>query len=57
MFKRSWVRILAMFTGQTRHFNIDLFLKKIIVSLKRLKINEKEAGVGPFFLKKKICYL
>ena len=56
MFKSSWVRILALYTGQTRHFNIDLFLKKLF-SLKRLKINEKEAGVGPFFLKKKICYL
>ena len=28
-------------------FHIDL-LKNCIVCLKRLKINEKEAGVGPF---------
>ena len=31
-------------------FHIDL-LENCIVCLKRLKINEKEAGVGPFFKK------
>ena len=42
MFKPSWVRIPAQDTGWT-FFHIDLF-----VCLKRLKINEKEAGDGPF---------
>ena len=32
--------------------SIDLLLK-FIICLKRPKINEKEAGVDPFFLKKK----
>ena len=41
MFQRSWVRILA-------HFLTLICCKNCTVSLKRLKINEKEAGVGPF---------
>ena len=41
----SWRRKLD---GHLDIFYIDL-LKKCIVCLKRLKINEKEAGVGPFF--------
>ena len=36
------------------HFFTDICCKNCNdVYLKRLKINEKEAGVGPFFLKKK----
>ena len=45
MLERSWVRIPAPYTGWT--FG-HLFVVKI-VCLKRPKINEKEAGVGPFF--------
>ena len=45
MFWRSWVRIPAPFFPH-------LFVVKIrIVCLKRPKINEKEAGVGPFLKK------
>ena len=36
------------------HFFTLICFKNCIVSLKRPKINEKEAGVGPFF-KKKFC--
>ena len=48
MFKRSWVRIPASYTGWTWHFFTLICCKKV-VCLKRLKINGKEAGVGPFF--------
>ena len=33
-----------------------IFCKNCIVSLKRRKINEKEAGVGPVFFKKNVDY-
>ena len=46
MFQRSWVRIPAPYTGWT-----FFTLISCIVCLKRLKINEKEARVGPFFKK------
>ena len=47
-FQRSWVRIPALHTGWT-FFHIPIFAVKICnVCLKRPKINEKEAGVGPF---------
>ena len=35
-----------------RHFFTWICSKNCIVCLKRPKINEKEAGVGPFFFKK-----
>ena len=44
-FRRSWVRIPAPYTGWT------FFPHIFVVCLKRPKINEKEAGVGPFFKK------
>ena len=47
-FRRSWVRIPAPYTGWT----FFTYCKNCNVCLKRPKINEKEAGVGPFFLKK-----
>ena len=49
MFERSWVQIPAPYTGRTC-FHIEL-LQKCIVCLKILKINEKEAEIGPFFKK------
>ena len=36
------------------HFFTLICCKNCIVCLKRPKINEKEAGVGPFFLKKAV---
>ena len=49
-FKRSWVRILAPYTGWTFGHFFTLICCKIvpIVCLKRPKINGKEAGVAPF---------
>ena len=44
-FRRSWVRILEPYTGWT----FFTYCKNCNVCLKRPKINEKEAGVGPFF--------
>ena len=51
-FRRSWVRIPVPYTGWTWHFSHWFVVKNCIVCLKRPKINEKEAGIGPFFLKK-----
>ena len=48
-FWRSWVRILVPCTGWTWRFFTLICCKNCIVCLKRPKINEKEAGVGPFF--------
>jgi len=44
--KRSWVRIQAPYIGWS--FFTLIWYKNCIVCLKRLKINEKEPGVGPF---------
>ena len=49
MFERSWVRILAPYTGWT--FFTLICCKNCVVCLKRPKINEKEARVGPIFFK------
>ena len=46
MFWRSWVRILALYTGWT--FFAFVCCKKIKGCLKRPKINEIEVGDGPF---------
>ena len=46
MFERSWVPIPAPYTGWT--FFTLIRCKNCIICLNRLKINEKEAGVGPF---------
>ena len=43
VFKRSWVRIPVLYTGWT-FFHIKLYLCLV----KSPKINEKEAGDGPF---------
>ena len=48
MFERLWVQIPAQHTRWTWHSFTLICSKKIIVCLKRPKINEKEAGVGPF---------
>ena len=53
MFVRLWVRILAPYTG-CPFFTLICCKNCIDVCFKRPKINEKEAGVGPFFLKKKL---
>ena len=47
MFQRSWVWIPAPDTGWTWHFFTLICCKNCIVCLKRPKINEKEAEVGP----------
>ena len=47
-FLRSWVRIPAPDAGWTWHFFTLNCCKTCIVCLKRPKINEKEAVVGPF---------
>ena len=44
MFQRLWVQIPVPYTG----FFTLICCKSYIVCLKRPKINEKEAGVGPF---------
>ena len=52
MFVRLWVQIPVPYTGWTLgHFFTLICCKKIIVCLKRPKINEKEAWDGPFFKK------
>ena len=48
-FRRLWVQILALYTGWTWRLFTLICCKNCVVCLKRLKINEKEAGVGPFF--------
>ena len=48
MFKKLWVRIQAPYSGWTFSHR---FVVKIVVCLKRPKINEKEAGDGPFLQK------
>ena len=53
MVKRSWVQILAPYTGWNWNFLTVICCKNCKdVCLKSQKINEKEAGVGPFFTKK-----
>ena len=54
MLEKSWVRIPAPYTGWTFGHFAHLFVVKT-VCLKRPKINEKEAGVGPF--NKHLCKL
>ena len=54
MFWRSCVQIPVPYTGWTWHFFTLICCKNCIVCLKRLKINETEAGVGPF-KKRTIC--
>ena len=56
MFKRLWVQIEAPYTEWTRGFFTLICSKNCIVRLKRPKINEKEAEVGPF-LKKELLNL
>ena len=51
MFKRLWVQIEAPYTECTRDFFTLICSKNCIVRLKRPKIKEKEAEVGPFFKK------
>ena len=54
MFKRSWVQIPVPYTGWTfGHFSHWFVINNCVVCLKRPKINEKGAEVGPF---KKICH-
>ena len=55
MFERSWVCIPAPYTGG--YVFTYICCKNCNVCLKRSKINEKEAGVGPFFLKKDVKIL
>ena len=52
MFDRSWVWIPGPYTRWTWQFFTLICCKICIVCLKRLKINQKEAEVGPF---KKLC--
>ena len=51
-FRRSWVRIPALYTGWT-FFTYICCKNCNDACLERPKINEKEAGVGPFFYKNK----
>ena len=44
--ERSWVRILALFTGLT-FFLIDFFVK-LYCLFEKTENKRKEAGVGPF---------
>ena len=52
MFERSWVRILALYTGWT--FFTLICCKNCTVCLKRPKINEKGPGLTHFL--KRIWY-
>ena len=47
MVESSWVRILTPYTGCHDIFTL-ICCKNCIVCLKKTKINEKEARVGPF---------
>ena len=48
MFERSWVQILAPYTGWTfGHFS-HWFVVKTVLFVWKDEINEKEAGVGPY---------
>ena len=48
MYERSWVRILALYTGCTfGHFS-HLFGVKIIIVFEKTENKQKEAAVGPF---------
>ena len=49
MFKRSWARIPALLLDG--HFFTLICFENCIFCLKGPKINEKEAGVCPFFKK------
>ena len=51
MLQRSWLRIPAPNTGRT--FFTFIFCKNCNVCLKKTKINEKVAGEGHFYKKKK----
>ena len=51
MFRRSWVRIPVPYTGWTWHFFTLICCKKIIVCLKRPKINKKRPGCAHFLNK------
>ena len=53
MLRGSWVQIPALYTGWT-FFTIICCKNCNDVCLKRPKINEKEAGVGPFFKKERL---
>ena len=58
MFERLLVRIPAPNTGWTfGHFFTLICCKNCIVCLKRPKINEKEAGVGPFKKDVFVCWV
>ena len=48
---KSWHSILD------GHFFTFICCKNCDVCLKKMKMNEKEAGVGPFFLKKCFIFL
>ena len=51
MFERSWVQILAPYTGWTfGHFS-HWFVVKTVLFVWKDEINEKEAGVGPYLKK------
>ena len=50
MLERSWIQILALYTGWT--FFTLICCENCIVCLKRPKRMEKGDGIGPFFLKK-----
>ena len=52
MFQRSRVQILVPYTGWT-FFHIPICCKNSECVFEKMKIYEKEAGIGPFFLKKK----
>ena len=51
LFERLRVQIPAQYTGWTGHFFTLICCKNCIDCLKRPKMKEKEAGVGPFFKK------
>ena len=49
MFERLWIQIPAPVCWMDMtFFYIDYFVKIVLFCLKKLKINYKEAGVGPF---------
>ena len=54
MCKRSWVQILAPYTGWTfGHFFTSICCKKLYCLFEKTESkNEKEAGVGPVLIKK-----
>ena len=57
MFRRSWVRIPALYTGWSSKFFTYICCKNCNCLLEKDENNEKEAEFGPYFKKYELCKL